>query len=52
MTDDNLVHISGNQRVLTPAEAALEDAKELKEQIKALTARIERLENEVRGVKE
>ncbi len=48
MTDDNLVHMSwGNQRVLTPGEAAFEEVRELKEQIKALTARIERLEKEI-----
>lgn len=44
MTDDNIVRRTGWERVLTPAEAAFEEVKELKEQVKALTARIERLE--------
>ena len=52
MTDDNIIHISGDQRVLTPLQATLEDIKTLKEQIRTLTARIERLEKEVGGVKE
>ena len=48
MTEDNhLVHRSGRERVLTPVEAAFEEVRELKEQIKALTARIERLEKEI-----
>ena len=47
MIDNNIVHRSGKECWLTPAEAAFEEVKELKEQIKALTARIERLEKEI-----
>ena len=44
MTDDNIVRRTGKERWLTPAEAAFEEVKVLKEQVKALTERIERLE--------
>ena len=44
MTDDNIMHISGDQRALTPLQWAIEDIKALKEQVRTLTARIERLE--------
>lgn len=44
MIDNNIVHRSGKERWLTPAEAAIEEVKELKKQVEELTARIERLE--------
>ena len=46
MTDDIIMHVSGDQRALTPLQAAIEDIKVLKEQVRTLTARIERLEGE------
>ena len=44
MIDNNIVHRSGKERVLTPVECIMEDIITLEEQIRVLTARIERLE--------
>lgn len=44
MNDNNIVHRSGKERVLTPIECVMEDIITLEEQIRALTARIEKLE--------
>ena len=44
MTDDNIVHRTGKERVLTPVECIMEDIITLEEQIRALTERIEKLE--------
>lgn len=52
MTDDNFVHISGNQRVLTPVECVMEDIITLEEQIRMLTMRVEVLEKEIGRAKE
>lgn len=50
MNDDNIILTAGkNQRVLTPFEIVMDEIKALKEQVKTLTARIEKLEKEAKA---
>lgn len=47
MNDDNIIHIAcKNQRVLTPFEIVMDEIKALKEQVRVLTEKIEKLEKE------
>lgn len=52
MTLGNIMHVSGDQHIVTPLQVAIEDIKALREQVRALTARVEWLEKEVGRVKE